>query len=162
MKSRIIIITLTVLIAGNACASENLISISLNWQLAVLAGIEHKFNDHIGLRGDIGVAIFGVVVADALFMVYFLPNHCRWQVGLGAGVPNAGMVLSFDAGMVSLGGAVLTRFKASDRLNIDFRLGTGFPLFFEKDQEMIRDIHFPLNLWPDIMLGVSFEMRKRQ
>jgi hypothetical protein len=152
---------LTVFIAGKSFASENLFCINLNWQLAVLAGIEHKFNDHIGLRGDFGMAIFGLVVADALFMVYLLPDHYRWQVGLSAGVPNAGMALTFDAGMVALGGTVLTRFKATDKLNIDFRLGTGFPLFFEKDTEMIRDINFPLDLWPDIMLGVSFEIRKK-
>jgi hypothetical protein len=152
---------LIVLIAGKTYASENLFCVNINIQLGVLAGIEHKFNDHIGLRGDFGLAIPGLVIVDALFMVYFLPDTYRWQVGLGVGVPNAGMPFSFDAGMVSLGGTVLTRFKASDKLNIDFRLGAGFPLFFEKDNDVIRDTGFPLGLWPDLMLGVSFELRKR-
>lgn len=161
MKNYILRMMLIVLFAGKTYTSENIFCVNINWQLGVLAGIEHRVNDHIGLRGDVGLAIFGLVIADALFMVYFLPDNYRWQVGLGAGVPNAGMPFSFNAGMVSLGGTVLTRFKASDKLNIDLRLGTGFPLFFEKDRDIIRDISFPLELWPDFMLGLSFTMRKR-
>ena len=105
--------------------------------------------------GDFGV---GLVLADALFVVYFLPEEYRWQVGLGAGVPNAGAAFTFDAGMLSLGGDILARFKAGEKVNVDMRIGAGKPLFFEKDNDMIRDIPFPLDLWPNIMVGVSFDL----
>lgn len=157
MKKIIIAFLLAMLFTVKAGASEDLFCAGVNLQLGAFAGMEHRYNEHIGFRGDIGLAIFGLVLFDALFLVYFLPDHYRWQVGLAAGIPNAGMPLSFNAGMVSAGGSVFTRFRANEKLNIDFRIGTGFPFFFEKDRNIIRDINTPLNLWPDLFLGVSFE-----
>lgn len=143
-------------------SSNNLICLSLDWQLSLRYGMEHKFNDRIGGRFDIGVAIFGLVVADALMVFYLLPDSNKWQVNICAGIPNTAVPFTFNAAMVSLGTSLLVRRRLTDRLNIDFRLGEGFPLFFEKDKDIIRDIHFPLNLWPDIMVGLSFTPRKKR
>jgi len=158
MKKIIIAFLLTVLFTVKAGASEYLFCTGVNLQLGAFAGMEHRYNDHIGFRGDIGLAVFGLVLFDALLLFYFLPDNYRWQFGLAAGIPNAGMPLSLNAGMVSTGGSVFTRFKANKKLNIDFRIGAGFPFFFEKDRDIIRDINFPLNLWPDLFLGVSFDL----
>jgi hypothetical protein len=161
MKRIIVCILLIAACAQQARPSDNRLCLNLGWPPGIFAGLEHQFNHRIALKADIGYGFFVVLMADALFAVYFLPDTYRWQVGLGAGIPNAGVTLDFTGGMISLGGNVLTRFKASDKVNIDMRIGAGQPLFFEKDKEVIRDVKFPANLWPNFMLGVSIALGKR-
>ena len=158
MKRIIFCILLTAACAAQAQESKNALCFAMNWQFGILAGIEHRFNERSGLKADLGAAIFGLVLADALFVVYLLPEQYRWQLALCAGVPNAGAPMTFEGGMVSLGGDILARFKATQKVGIDMRIGAGKPLFFEKDKDIIRDINFPLDLWPDFAVGVSIAL----
>ena len=160
MKKIIAILLLLVTVAYSS--SNNLICLSLDWQLSLRYGMEHKFNDRIGGRFDIGAALFGLVVADALMVFYLLPEDNKWQVNICAGIPHTGAPFTFEAAMVSVGASVLVRRSLTERLNFEFRLGEGFPFFFEKDKDIIRDINFPLNLWPDIMIGLSWTPRKKR
>ena len=160
MKKLIAILLLLVTVAYSS--SNNLICLSLDWQLSLRYGMEHKFNDRIGGRFDIGMSPFGIITADVLMFVYLLPDSNRWQVNSCAGIPNAGVTVLFNGAMVSAGASVLVRRRLTDRLNFDFRFGEGFPFFFEKDKDIIRDIDFPLGLWPDFMVGLSWAPRKKR
>ena len=160
MKKIIAILLLIVTVAYSS--SNNLICLSLDWQLSLRYGMEHKFNDRIGGRFDIGVAFYGLIVADAFMIFYLLPESNKWQVNICAGIPNTGAPFTFDGAMVSVGASVLVRRSLTERLNFEFRLGEGFPFFFEKDKDIIRDTQFPLNLWPDIMIGFSWAPRKKR
>ena len=156
MRRRILILLLLVSFTEKSFSTDNLLCLSLDWQVSIRCGIEHKFNRPLGIKGDAGLSLFGTLVADAFLVVYLLPEKYRWQVNICAGMPNASIPLTFNAAMVSFGGSILTRCKITDKVSIDLRVGEGFPLFFEKDKDIIRDINFPFDLWPDFTLGVSF------
>lgn len=143
-------------------SSNNLICLSLDMQLSLRYGMEHRFNDRIGGRFDIGMSPFGIITADVLMFVYLLPESNKWQVNICAGIPGSGIPFTFNEAMVSVGASVLVRRRLTDRLNFEFRLGEGFPFFFAKDKDIIRDIGFPLGLWPDIMIGLSWTPRKKR
>lgn len=131
-------------------------------QLSLRYGMEHRFNDRIGGRFDIGASPVGLIVADVLMFVYLLPESKKWQVNICAGITNAGVPFSFNEAMVALGASVLVRRRLTDILNFEFRLGEGFPFFFAKDKDIIRDTDLPLGLWPDIMIGLSWTPRKKR
>jgi len=156
LKKLIFSLFLLFLVTAKSFSSENLICVGLDWQLGIRGGIEHKFNHRVGIKSDIGISIFGILVADAFLTVYLLPEKYRWELDICAGIPNAGVPVTFEGGMVSFGVSLLARCRLNEKVNLDFRIGEGYPLFFEKDKDVIRDISFPLNLWPDFVLGVSF------
>ncbi len=158
MKKRILTLLLLLTVAGKSFSSDNLICVSLDWQLSVRGGIEHKFNHRLGIKSDIGISFLGILNADALLVVYLLPEKFRWELNICAGIPNIAAPITFEGAMISLGGSLLTRFKINEKVGVDLRVGEGFPLFFEKDKDVIRDINFPLGLWPDFVLGVSFRI----
>ncbi len=156
MKKRLFLLFLLFALTAKSFSSDNLFCLGLDWQLSIRGGIEHKFNHRLGMKYDIGISIIGLLVADALVTVYLLPEDSRWELNICAGIPNFSTPITFEGAMLSFGGSLLTRFKINEKVSIDLRIGEGYPLFFEKDKDIIRDIHFPLNLWPDFVLGVSF------
>jgi len=157
-KIWILILLLLLTIPVESFASDRLITISVDWQLSVRGGFENRFHPHLGLKADIGASFYGTIVADAFFILYMLPKDCRLQVNILAGIPNVSILLSFNAAMVSFGASLLARYNFTDSVSMDIRLGEGFPLFFESGNEIIRDIHFPLDLWPDVTLGLNFKI----
>lgn len=156
MRKRILLLLLLASVTQESFSSDNLLCLSLDWQVSIRCGMEHKFNRPLGIKWDAGVSLLGTLVADAFLVVYLLPEKYRWQVNICAGMPNAATLFTFNAAMVSFGGSILTRCKITEKVSIDLRVGEGFPLFFEKDKDIIRDINFPFDLWPDFTLGVSF------
>lgn len=158
MKKVVLILLLMVATTKAGFSAENLFCLDLGWQLDIRCGIEHKFNSHLGMKSDIGLAFPGILVADAFLVVYLLPDSYRWHVNICTGVPNASVPLGANAVMVSLGGSLLVRYRITERRSMNLRLGEGFPLFFEKDKDIIRNINLPLGLWPDITLGLAFKL----
>jgi hypothetical protein len=137
-------------------ADDTLVCLNLDWMLSVRGGIEHRLDSRLGFKGDLGVSIMGLLTADAFFVAYFLPPESDFRLNLLIGVPNAGVPLSFTAAMVSFGGSLQFGFHLTENVLMDIRLGAGFPLFFEEDKDVIRDIAFPLDLWPDLTVSVDF------
>ncbi len=158
MKKRIFILFLLFTVAAKSFSSDNLICVSLDLHFSIRGGIEHKFNHRLGIKSDIGISFFGLLNADALLVVYLLPEKYRWELNICAGILNIATTIPFEGAMISLGGSLLTRFKINEKVSLDLRIGGGFPLFFEKNEDIIRDSNFPLGLWPDFVLGVSFRI----
>lgn len=73
-----------------------------------------------------------------------------------AGILNFNVPFSFDAAMLSFGAACEVTREITNTMSIGLRAGEGFPLFFEKDKELIRDIQFPMNLWPELAVEINF------
>lgn len=158
IRISIVIFLLLIAATEKSYSSENLLCLSLDWQASIRCGVEYKINRPLGIKWDAGIAIPGILVADAFLVVYLLPEKYRWQLNICAGIPNVGTPLTFSGAMVSFGGSILTRYKISEKVSIDLRVGEGFPLFFEKDKNIIRHINFPFNLWPDLTFSVNFAL----
>ena len=158
LRKGVFILLLMIALTKVSYSAENLICLGVNWQLGLMCGIEHKFNSRIGVKSDIGLAVPGIIFTDALLVIYLLPEGHRCQLNICSGVLTAAVPLGARAAMLSLGATLLGRYHITERRSIDLRLGEGFPLFFEKDKDIIRDIHFPFGLWPDIAIGMSFKI----
>jgi hypothetical protein len=150
------ILALFLAVPHQVIADDTLVCLNLDWMLSVRGGLEHRLDSRLGFKGDLGVSIMGLLTADAFFVAYFLPPESNFRLNLLIGVPNAGVPLSFTAGMVSFGGSIQFGFHLTENVLMDIRLGAGFPLFFEEDKDVIRDIPFPLDLWPDFTISVDF------
>jgi hypothetical protein len=131
-------------------------AVGADWMMSVRGGVEKRFHPNLGAKADMGLSVLGLLVADAQLALHALPEGHRYRLALLVGVPNAAMPLLFSAGMVSFGGSVLFGFRVSRRLHLDFHIGAGFPLFFERGEDVVRDINFPLDLWPDFGVALSW------
>lgn len=158
MRKWIYLLPLIFAVITSGYTKENLIAVNLDWQLSIRGGVEHRFNPRIGVMTDLGIGFPGVVCIDGFFVVYLLPQDSRWQVNICSGLPNVLILLGHKAAMVSLGASVMVRRNITEKVGLHFRLGAGYPLFFENDKEVIRDIQLPLNLWPDLTLGLAFKI----
>jgi hypothetical protein len=159
MKRLCLVIFLIALVGTIGFAGDLRITIRADWMFTLRAGIEYRFGRYFGIQTDIGTNT-QIVAVDICGVVYALPSESPWQVNLLLGIPNAGMPLTFGAGFVSIGGAVGIGYRLESGMGLDFRLGEGFPFFFEEGKEVIRDISFPLNLWPDLAIGISLPTRR--
>jgi hypothetical protein len=139
--------------APRGFAAKN--SVCLSFDAHVRLGLEHAFNDRLGLKYDLGASPLGTVVADVLAVVYLLAPEKRWQFALCPGIPYAGAPMTFDEGMVSLGVTALTRYRFSDRVSLDLRTGVAFPFYLARGKPVIRTY-----FWPDLSLGVTFTPRR--
>ena len=157
MKKILILLILLCIISSAAVYGSDLnFTISVDWQMSVQGGVEYRFNDYFGMKADLGVSIMGLLNFDLFAMIDTIPEDSPWRLSLLLGVPNLLVPLTFNAAMVSLGGAVVVGRQLSDTVQLNLRVGTGFPLFFESEKEMIRDISFPFGLWPECVLEFSF------
>lgn len=159
MKRTSVLLLLLLITAGGAYSSNIDLIISADWQFSLKAGVEYRFHPKIAVRADAGISPFGLLVLDTLCVFYPFTETGRFLVGFAAGIPNTTITLSFDAAMLSLGGSVVVAFGFTERIGVEARLGAGFPLFIEKGREVVRDISFPLNLWPDASVGVRIGLR---
>jgi len=157
VKRFLLLFLFLVLISTGVFSDELFLSAGLDWAFALQAGFEYRGSDFIGVKSDLGLSLFGLLVWDFFTVFYLLPRDNPFRLNLLAGIPTAAVPLSFNAAMVSFGGSVVLGYNLSDSVSLDLRLGAGFPLFFEKDREMIRDIHFPLDLWPDAAISLNFK-----
>jgi len=76
-------------------------------------------------------------------------------------MPTASAPITLEAAMVSFGASMAGGYRFTDVFSMDFRLGAGFPLFFEPGKDVIRPIRMPCfipYLWPDIVLGFNFTL----
>jgi hypothetical protein len=157
MKKILILLILLFLISSAAVYGSDLnFTISVDWQMSVQGGVEYRFNDYFGMKADLGVSIMGLLNFDLFAMIDTIPEDNPWCLSLLIGVPNLLVPLTFNAATVSFGGAVLVGRQLSDAVQLNLRIGAGFPLFFESGTEMIRDISFPFDLWPEFVLEISF------
>lgn len=107
-------------------------SVSMGWDLGIRGGLEYRFNRYAGIRSDLGVSILGLAIADVLGVVYFLPEKSSFEVNFLLGVPNALAPLTFEAGMVSFGGALFLGYKTKNKYVWYIRIGEAFPLFLRR------------------------------
>jgi hypothetical protein len=128
--------------------------ITADWQAALLYGSEWRVARFSGVKLDAGASVMGLIIADAYYVFYLLPEEKKVQLSILSGISNSSVLYNFSAAMVAPGAALLTSFKLSDRICLDLKLGAGFPLFFEKDKDIVRDISFPLDLWPDAGISI--------
>ena len=109
-------------------ASDTLVCVNLDWMLSVRGGIEHRFHPHLGVKGDLGVSLMGLVAADAFLVVYILPPESSWRLNLLLGVPNTAVPMTFNAAMVSFGGSILFGFHLTDSVLMDIRPTPFWPM----------------------------------
>jgi hypothetical protein len=147
-----------VLLAAPAAASEIHISGCLDWMVGSRVGLEYYIDPGFAWKADIGFQPFGLVTADAFGVIGLLPYGHRYRVNLLVGIPFAGMPAGYPGGLVSFGGAIEVGWWANHRVSLNLRIGAGFPLFFEKDADVIRDTQFPLNLWPDLAFSLTVRL----
>ena len=155
MKPALLGLVILVLLAAPVDASETHISGCLDWTVGSRAGIEYLFNPVVGWKADLGMSPFGLVTADAFGMICLLPYDHSYRLNLLLGIPNMATPLTFNAAMVSFGGSIEAGYWVNHRVSLNIRLGVGYPLFFERDKDVTRDIGFPLDLWPDFVFSVT-------
>ena len=155
-KILILLILLFFISSAAVYGSDLSFTISVDWQMSVQGGVEYRFNDYFGIKADLGVSFMGLLNFDLFAMIDTIPLDNPWRLSLLIGVPNLLVPLTFNAAMLSLGGAVLAGRQLTDTIQLNLRIGTGFPLFFEREKELIRDITFPFDLWPECVLEFSF------
>jgi len=156
MKHLISSIIICLFLSATASAGNYSTSVSLGWDMGIRGGFEYRFNRFMGARSDLGISFLGIAIVDVLGVVYFLPEESSFEINLLLGVPNLFALLTFEACMISFGGSLFLGYKTKNNNVWYIRAGEAYPLFFEKDKEMIRDIHFPFDLWPDLAIGVKF------
>lgn len=152
---RIALVLLLLMVVACAFGGDLRITIRADWMFTLRAGVEYRFGRYLGIQADIGTNVL-TVAADLCAVVYVMEPESPWQFNLLLGIPHAGMPLTLDGGMVTLGGSIAAGYRFENDFGLDFRLGEGFPFFFEEGKDVIRDVGFPFGLWPDIALGVSF------
>lgn len=155
MKKIIFIVCLLFIFSQALSADIFYATVSLDWMLSMRIGIEYRFLPILGFRTDIGASILGMLVGDVFFVFYLFPEQDNFQLNIMLGVPNAGMPFTFNTGMISLGASLAVGWRFSKFFSMHLHIGAGFPLFFEQGRDMIRDINYPLGLWPDLGLGFS-------
>jgi hypothetical protein len=151
------VILLVAALAPPARSCETRIHLSADWMAGVRGGIEHRGDPGIGVQADLGITPFGLFTADLFFALDLLEPETPYRFDLLLGVPNAAMpVTTIRAGMVSLGGSLRFGFDLTETVGLSFRLGAGFPFFFEEDKDVIRDT--PMTLWPDVCVAITFRI----
>lgn len=162
MKRAFLVFGACLLLAGmpGAHAGELRFTVRADWMFTLRAGLEYRFNRYLGVQGSIGTNT-QLLVGNAAVAIYALPTENDWQVKLLLGVPTAGVPLTFDAGMLTVGGSLAASYRLENDVAIEFQIGESFPFFFEEGTDVIRDVGFPFNLWPDLALGVSFPLGPR-
>ena len=158
MKKKILITIFFFVLINHGFSDTNLLSINLDWQLGIRFGFEHHFNHRLGIKEDIGIAIPGILTADTFIIINIYSLNPYWQFNICPGISNILTPIGANAFMIAPGVSIMIRHRLSRKLNFDFRFGEGFPLFFEKGKAIIRHIGLPFGLWPDISLGISFNM----
>lgn len=132
-------------------------SVSIDWPVVLSVGIRVRANRPLGFQASLGANT--LLIAGSLNGLVFLraPEH-PWQVNILFGVPCASVPLSFDGGMLSLGGSIGFSYRFPSQRALELRGGGGFPLFFEAGKPFVRDIRF----WPDLSIGMSFPLGRSQ
>ena len=129
----------------------------VDWQFSARIGVEKPVAEFLSVKGDLGVSVFGVLLADALLVVH----TTRWKEGprvdILVGVPNAGAPVTFEGAMVSVGASIRPSLPWGETRRIGFRIGAGYPFFFERDKPIIRDIRMPLAVWPDAGIEIAWQ-----
>ncbi len=156
MKKTIMIILFLAGILYPLTAGETSYSLAIDWQLSVQGGIEHRFNDSIGIEGSLGASLTGLIAAECylLYDASLLPDP--WFDMFLIGIPNFFLVPTFEGAMLSLGGAAEAGRMLGDTLALSLRAGAGFPIFFEGGGVTVRDTNFPLGIWPEVSILLSF------
>jgi hypothetical protein len=157
MKRKIACLVLLLVLCISSAGADCLLSVSCDPFLGVRLGVESRFRPNMGLRVDAGAAFYGVLLADAFYLFYLLPEDHRFRLNLLIGIPTASTPITFEGAMVSLGISLAAGYRFTDIFSMDLRLGAGFPIFFERGKEVIRSVY----LWPDIVLSANFILPKR-
>ena len=149
------IVLLLTLMPLTVVHGQTSLAYSVDWMLGVRFGVEKAVSPRLGLRGDLGLAAIGQLIAlDALAYFDLVPDSEGFNLRVYVGIPNLCAVITMQGAMASFGGSLAASWRIGTRSRMEIRAGGGFPLFFEKDKEIVRDIDFPLSLWPDATLSL--------
>jgi hypothetical protein len=150
---------LALFLAAVAVPSQELRSLArLDWMLTLRGGVEWQFGRVVGVRAGLGTNT-RLLAADAGLQFDLAPDALRFRWKIVIGVPNAAMPFT-PAGIISLGGSMIFGVRFESGVSLDFRIGSGYPLFFESGESMFRDTSFPLGLWPDLAVTLGFQARR--
>jgi hypothetical protein len=162
LEKKIIFFLLILLFCSlpNAFSGEFSFSLNLSWELSLRCGFEYRIYRFLGIAAHGGFAFYGLISADAAVVFYFFQPASPVQINICAGIPNASFVPdpSYPACMISVGASLLAGYRFAETYVVYIKIGGGFPFFFEEDKDIIRDIKFPLGLWPDFVLGINIKI----
>lgn len=151
MGRRILVLELLFLL-GSFQVSALPVDVTVDWQLSLRIGTERPVGERVDFRYDAGISCLGLVVFDVLVVKPIWQPAEGPRLDLIAGVPNAGFPVNLTGAMVSVGGGCRLGWQVSRERWLSLRLGAGYPFFFEPGKPVVRDVHFPLGLWPDLAL----------
>jgi len=125
--------------------------------MAIQGDADYRFTEYLGIKGGLGFSLMGLINTEAYLVIDPHVLSKPWGMTILLGIPNFLFPFTFDACMISFGGAVEIKRDITDSIDISLRAGAGFPLFFEVGGSgLIRDTQFPLNFWPEAVLSVGF------
>ncbi len=156
MKRILILIVLLCLLLTALSAGSPEYTLSFDWQMSVQFGIVSWFSDSLGIQGALGVSLMGLGSGELYILIdpAFLSDP--WHLTMMAGIPNILAVPDLVGTMISFGGALELKRDLGEKFALSLRLGTGFPFFFEEGGALVRDIQFPLDLWPEASMTLTF------
>ncbi len=156
MKRTICIVLFLSVLIGAASAGLSAYTIGIDWQMSAQAGLVTSIGENFSLQGALGASVMGLIAGETYASWHTPLFAAPWRMSILLGVPNFLIVPTLEGAMLSLGGAFEIERRFSDRLSFAVRLGAGYPFFFEQDRPAIRDITFPLNLWPEAALVMFY------
>ena len=153
-------VVLFLLAAGIPLASggELTLSTGIDWMAGVRGGFEWLFLPRSGIQAHAGVSIGGAATGDLLIVHRLFAGPRGFSLRLLAGIPNALFPFGASELMVSLGAAVESRWRLARGIGLSVRAGEGYPFFFAQGQYASKAVRYPFGLWPDLFLGLWFEM----
>lgn len=150
---------------------EHRLFFSLSWELKGEIGYEYMFRPELGLRLSAGTSLLlPCFLSDGSFHLssscQFLYRQARSSHPLYFGL-SAGMIESAAVWyqsekvdglglgmMLSFGGAAYAGYQYPSGMRMELSLGAGFPLFYEYGYWELREIGFPLGLWPSLRFNL--------
>lgn len=70
MKRFLLLLLFLVLISAAVFPDELYLSATLDWAFALQAGFEYRGSDFIGVKADLGLSLFGLLVWDFFAIIY--------------------------------------------------------------------------------------------
>jgi len=156
MRRTVLIILVLFMVISGVSADRLEYSIGVDWQLSAQVGVLAPLSDRISLQAALGVSAMGLVAAEAYVTCRLPLFDPPWGAHILFGIPNFLVVPTLEGAMLSLGGAFAIKRRFSDKISFHLRLGAGYPFFIEEDRPVLRDITFPLNLWPEAALVMYY------
>jgi hypothetical protein len=140
------------------------VAVTATWDLGLRVGVDWRPWEHVGFAADVGSTLFSlegafILSGDAYVVIHGLPPEDRLEASLRLGVPDWRVVFAGPAqAMVALGVSAQIGYAIVGPWNVFARAGAGVPWFVSSDGIALDRTSFPLGLWPDLSLGVTYRV----